>query len=57
MNQSVQQWHSGLLRCDRAVEATAHEILKLLKLPVVMALGELWCFGAIATYSLQHLCW
>jgi hypothetical protein len=57
MSQSVQKWHSGLLRCDRAVEATAHEILKLLKLPVVMALDELWCLEAIATYSLQHLCW
>ncbi len=47
MSQSVQKWYSGLLRCDRAVEATAHEILKLLRLPVVMALGEFWCLDAI----------
>ncbi len=56
MSQSVQKWHSGLLRCDRAVEAIAHEILKLLKLPVVMALSEFWCLEAIAQEYNQFDC-
>ena len=43
MNQSLQRWHRDYCLGTAGLDAIALEILKLLKLPVVMKLGEFWC--------------
>ncbi|MEG4587267.1 hypothetical protein QUA54_18905 [Microcoleus sp. MOSTC5] len=47
MNQSLQRWHSRLLLGTAGLQAIALELLKLLKLPMMMMLGEFWCLQGI----------